>query len=113
MRVASDNARFSEIFARRGLTIDFGGNDDKAYGVALQADGKIVVAGTGFSGSSSAFAAMRFNPDGSLEKLEGYHTLLKFVATEPGSKAGEAISCTCHAPSSRNAASAKSTSPDW
>ncbi len=53
----------------------------------VTADGKRSMA----SGGVQTFRHQYYDPDGSLEKLEGYHTLLKFVATEPGSKAGEAI----------------------
>ncbi len=51
------------------LTTDFGG-DDKAGAVALQADGKIVAAGTTsdlLDFSKVSFAVARYNPDGSLD----------------------------------------------
>jgi uncharacterized delta-60 repeat protein len=46
--------------------------NDKAYAVALQPDGKIVVAGTAYIGPSPhsanyGFALVRYNPDGSLD----------------------------------------------
>ena len=47
-------------------TTDFGGSNDRAHGVAVQADGKIVVAGERSSGSDD-FALARYNPDGSLD----------------------------------------------
>ncbi len=48
-------------------TTDFGANDD-ARGVALQGDGKIVVAGNGGStGTSIDFALARYNTNGSLD----------------------------------------------
>ena len=46
-------------------TTDFGGVDDWAKGVALQADGKIVVVGEAVSGCD--FALARYNPNGSLD----------------------------------------------
>ncbi|MFD8631523.1 hypothetical protein [Streptomyces sp. NPDC059656] len=46
------------------VTTDFGGLD-QARGMALQPDGKIVTAGLGGSGSTSAFALARHNADGS------------------------------------------------
>src|SRR5438874_237048 len=50
---------------------DFGGADDVAHAVAVQADGKIVVAGetqvTVNGVKKTAFAAIRFNADGSLD----------------------------------------------
>jgi hypothetical protein len=45
------------------VTTDFPGNADHAYAGAIQADGKIVVAGQ----TSIDFALTRYNPDGSLE----------------------------------------------
>jgi uncharacterized delta-60 repeat protein len=48
------------------VTTDFGGSDD-AFGVALQADGKIVAAGQG----GSDFGLARYNADGSLDPTFG------------------------------------------
>jgi uncharacterized delta-60 repeat protein len=49
-------------------TTDFsGGSVDRAFGLALQADGKIVVAGD----SDANFAVARYNPDGSLDATFG------------------------------------------
>jgi uncharacterized delta-60 repeat protein len=45
------------------VTTDFGGADDQARDVALQPDGKIVVAGS----SAGRVALARYNPDGSLD----------------------------------------------
>ena len=46
---------------------DFGGGD-RAAGVALQSDGRIVTAGgLGINGINNAFALARYNPDGSLD----------------------------------------------
>jgi len=54
------------------VVTDFNGGGDVAYGVALQADGKIVAAGTSGQGETGAnFAAARYNPDGSLDDTFG------------------------------------------
>ena len=45
----------------------FGSNDDRAYGVAVQPDGRIVVAGETSNGSNFDFAVARLNADGSLD----------------------------------------------
>ena len=45
------------------VTTDIAGAADKAYGVAIQADGKIVAAGQG----GSSFALVRYQADGSLD----------------------------------------------
>jgi uncharacterized delta-60 repeat protein len=51
------------------ITTDFTSGEDVAYGVAVQADGKIVAAGT--SGGYSRFALARYNPNGSLDTSFG------------------------------------------
>lgn len=48
-------------------TVDLGSSNDDLRAVALQADGKIVAAGTRISGSARDFAVVRFNADGSLD----------------------------------------------
>src|ERR1051325_2871341 len=49
-------------------TTDFFHQDDLASGVAVQSDGKIVVAGATFiSDTNTDFALARYNPDGSLD----------------------------------------------
>jgi len=54
------------------VTTDFGGAADEAYAVRLQADGKIVVVGTGKgAGTDNEFAVARYNTDGSLDTSFG------------------------------------------
>ena len=49
------------------MQTDFGA-DDSAYGVAIQANGKIVAAGVAAAGAKSRdFALARYNPAGSLD----------------------------------------------
>lgn len=58
-------------FGRTGIiTTQIGSSDDAAYGVAIQADGKIVAVGSGTS-STPDFAIVRYNPDGSLDNSFG------------------------------------------
>ena len=58
-----------ETFNGTGIvTTDFGGRHDFAYGVAIQSDGKIVVAGNSSNGSNSDFALARYNTNGSLDE---------------------------------------------
>ena len=49
------------------LTTDFGSNNDYATSLAIQTDGKIVVAGDALIGSTYCFALARYNSDGSLD----------------------------------------------
>ncbi len=44
-----------------------GTGSDYAYAMAIQGDGKIVVAGSSTSGSDTSFALARYNPDGTLD----------------------------------------------
>ena len=55
------------------LTIDFGFSYDIGSGVAVQSDGKIVVAGQSYSGAATSndFAVVRLNADGSLDSTFG------------------------------------------
>jgi uncharacterized delta-60 repeat protein len=48
-------------------TTDFDGRTDHAYGIAIQSDGKTVVAGYSFNGSNFDFAIARYNPNGTLD----------------------------------------------
>lgn len=53
------------------LTTSFGSGNDIAYSVALQPDGKIVVAGASDNGSDNDFALARYNSDGTLDAAFG------------------------------------------
>ncbi|MFC1820224.1 LamG-like jellyroll fold domain-containing protein [Thermodesulfobacteriota bacterium] len=59
-------------FGSNGKVItDIGSGYDTANGIALQSDGKIVVAGTWFNGLDDDFAVARYNADGSLDTTFG------------------------------------------
>jgi uncharacterized delta-60 repeat protein/uncharacterized repeat protein (TIGR01451 family) len=49
------------------VTTDFGASGDNAFGVAIQADGKIVAAGSAIVSGNREFGLARYNPDGSLD----------------------------------------------
>lgn len=53
----------------------------------VTADGKRAMA----SGGTQSFRKQYYDPEGSIEKFDGYAGLGKFTVSEPGSKAGEAI----------------------
>ena len=53
----------------------------------VTADGKRAMA----SGGTQSFRKQFYDPEGSLEKFDGYYQLGKFAVSEPGSKTGEAI----------------------
>jgi len=61
------NGALDKTFSGNGkLTTNFGA-DDYCYGAALQADGKLVVAGQRYDGSSYKIALARYNHNGSLD----------------------------------------------
>jgi uncharacterized delta-60 repeat protein len=53
------------------VTTAVGTGNDEAFSVALQADGKIVVAGTSASGASQRFAVARYTPNGEADATFG------------------------------------------
>ena len=53
------------------VTTDFGPGDDNIQSILLQADGKILVVGDSFNGSSYDFALARYNSNGSLDTTFG------------------------------------------
>ena len=67
------------------VTVDFGGGNDTAYDVAIQADGMIVVAGetTAVNGITSRFALSRLDMNGHLDA--SFAASGKLVADLPGS----------------------------
>jgi uncharacterized delta-60 repeat protein len=74
------------------VTLDFGGND-AAAGVAIQSDGKIVLAGyAGQASTGSRFAAARFNADGSVDgSFGGNGKVTTAVAGDFNSASGVAV----------------------
>lgn len=80
------------------VRLDFAGGKDMAKGVAVQADGRIVVVGEAEVGVDSAdFALARFNPEGSLDAtfdgdgwlltdLEGNYDIGKALVVQPEGK---------------------------
>src|SRR5207247_2165686 len=53
------------------VTTDFAGDDDQAFAVVLQSDGKIVVAGEAKTSRRGDFALARYNANGSLDATFG------------------------------------------
>ena len=52
-------------------TFDIGLDDDYAYDMVLQSDGKILLSGSTNNGTNTDFAVMRLNSDGSLDTTFG------------------------------------------
>ncbi|MEQ1656951.1 MAG: DUF4347 domain-containing protein, partial [Nitrospira sp.] len=49
------------------VSTDLAGSNDRADSLTIQADGKVVLAGFGFNGTSFDFGLVRYNTDGSLD----------------------------------------------
>lgn len=67
VRFNSDGSLDTSFNGIGKVTTDFGGSDDSGYSVAIQADGKIVVAGGIGSYPNYYFAIVRYNANGSLD----------------------------------------------
>ena len=64
----NSNGTFDNTFGTAGaMMADLFGEDESANAIAIQADGKIVLAGDRYANNISLFAIARFNPDGSLD----------------------------------------------
>lgn len=64
----NSNGTLDTGFDGDGIVITpIGSGDEYGYGVALQQDGKIVVAGYSYNGSNNDVAVVRYNSDGSLD----------------------------------------------
>jgi uncharacterized delta-60 repeat protein len=72
LRYGTDG-RLDPTFGTGGEVVtDFDGQDDRATGVVVQADGKIVAAGSSFTNTQQgSFALARYNADGSLDTSFG------------------------------------------
>ena len=53
------------------VVLDVGGNTDSASAVAIQPDGKIILAGSCYNGANTDFCIVRLNPNGSLDATFG------------------------------------------
>lgn len=63
------NGSLDATFDTDGIvTTEIGGGNNVAQGVAVQRNGKIVVAGFCLNGATNDFAVARYNPDGSLDE---------------------------------------------
>lgn len=67
VRFHADGTLDSGFGSNGVVTTDFEGGDDQAHALAIQPDGKLVVAGTASNGTASLFAAVRYNPDGTTD----------------------------------------------
>ncbi|WP_375471149.1 DUF4347 domain-containing protein [uncultured Nostoc sp.] len=67
VRYNSDGTLDTSFNTTGKVTTDFDTNDDYGYSITVQADGKILVAGTSNNGTNNDFAIVRYNSDGTLD----------------------------------------------
>ncbi len=67
VRYNSDGSLDTTFDGDGKLTTAIGSSNDYGFSVALQTDGKIIVAGSSWNGSNDDFALARYNSDGSLD----------------------------------------------
>jgi uncharacterized delta-60 repeat protein len=66
------NGTIDSAFGVAGKVLtSIGNGDDVAFGLALQSDAKVVLAGTCFNGANSEFCALRYLADGTLDATFG------------------------------------------
>jgi uncharacterized delta-60 repeat protein len=73
----NSNGTFDSIFGANGIVITpIDTNSDMAYSLALQSDGKIIMAGTSNNGSDDDFALIRYNSNGSIDSTFGINGIV-------------------------------------
>jgi uncharacterized delta-60 repeat protein len=79
----NSNGTLDNTFDGDGIvTTDFGYNSEEPYNIGIQSDGKIVVVGYIYDGSSSDFALARYNTNGSLDtSFNGTGKIIKVMAS--------------------------------
>src|SRR5204863_5298410 len=94
----TEDGRLDPAFGVGGVrTIDFGGGDDRAFGIARQSSGKIILGGTANFGTTTAhFAIARLTPSGQLDSGAAGTPFAsgKLSPAIPGFPRAEAISMT-------------------
>ena len=78
-------------FGSGGIVTYDSGNDDVAKAVALQADGKIVVAGSSSDGSKNTVLLARFTAGGSLDTSFNGDGIVRFNSAAAGDDIGNAV----------------------
>ncbi|WP_300329058.1 DUF4347 domain-containing protein, partial [Accumulibacter sp.] len=67
VRYNPDGSRDTDFGTGGKVTTAIGAGDDRALGVAVQSNGRIVLAGYSYNGSNNDFAVVRYNSDGTLD----------------------------------------------
>jgi uncharacterized delta-60 repeat protein len=92
VRYNSDGSLDTSFGTGGKVTTDFGtGSNSNAYGIALQSDGKIIVAGGANLTGSDDFGLVRYNTDGSLDTSFGTGGKVRTVFSASNSEHATAI----------------------
>ena len=75
---------FDTAFGTNGMATYNGGNNDEGHAIALQGDGRIVVAGSTYNGTTADLLVVRYNTDGSLDTTFGTSGVADSVSSEGG-----------------------------
>jgi uncharacterized delta-60 repeat protein len=90
VRYNTDGSLDTSFSGEGWLTTAMGLYDDSGYSVAVQADGKILVAGESSNGGNTDFALVRYNTDGSLDtSFSGDGKLTTAIGT--GTDSGQSV----------------------
>ncbi len=71
IRLNTDGSTDNTFGTSGMVTTDFAGGDDRAFAIAIQTDGKIVLAGQAYNGSDLDIALARYNTNGTLDNTFG------------------------------------------
>lgn len=89
IRYLSDGTLDSSFGTGGKVTTDFGNSADRSNSMAIQSDGKLIVAGYSSNGTNTDFALARYNDDGTLDN--SFSSVGK-VSTDFGSNTDECTS---------------------
>jgi uncharacterized delta-60 repeat protein len=85
------NGTLDTTFAINGIaSVDVAGGADIGWGMALQRNGKILIAGQGFDGAANAFVAVRLNDNGTRDASFGTNGV-QVIDASPTSDFGRAV----------------------
>lgn len=89
----TSEGRLDDSFGQGGAVIygTSANGQDRANGVALQADGKILVTGAGSNGRDQDLLLFRFNPDGTLDPSFGKAGVVTYSGGEETQEIGRAV----------------------
>ncbi len=87
------NGTLDNTFGTGGIVrYDYQYADDRGYGVTIQSDGKVIVAGCTFNGQNFDVLVLRYNSNGTLDSTFGGNGIVIHNGTANGDDYGRAVS---------------------